>query len=126
MNKIFYTSVAGINFRARPEDVGQIIGYVEQDPTNSYNPKAVAVRRIGGELLGYVAERDLDQFYQFKGEGYDTMAFAGNIKKVDRGGRNFYVGNIAIFRSSNNKELEEMIEKHWNDDFNIYGKTEIK
>lgn len=123
MSKIFYTSVAGINFRAKPEDIGQIIGYVEQDPTNTYNPRAVAVKRIGGELLGYVADKDLDRFYQFKGEGYDTMVFAGNIKKTERG---FYVGNIAIFRSSDNEELEDLIEEHWNDDFNLYGKTEIK
>ena len=30
-SEIFYTSVAGINYRCTPEYVGPILGYVEQD-----------------------------------------------------------------------------------------------
>lgn len=124
--KIFYTSVAGINFRCTPEDVGSVIGYVQRDPGNQYNPKAVGVYRINGSLLGYVAEKDLDSFYEFKGDGYDKMVFSGNVKSVIRFGKEFYVGNIAIIRSEDEDELTELVNKNLFDDFNLYGRTEVK
>lgn len=121
--KIFYTSVAGINFRCTPDDLGSVIGYVQQDPENEYNPKAVGVYRINGSLLGYVSEKDLDSFYEFKGEDYDKMVFSGNIKSVRRFGKEFYVGNIAIIKSKDEEELTELVNKNLFDDFNLYGKT---
>lgn len=121
--KIFYTSVAGINFRCTPDDLGSVIGYVQQDPRNEYNPKAVGVYRVNGSLLGYVSEKDLDSFYEFKGEDYDKMVFSGNIKSVRRLGKEFYVGNIAIIRSKDEEELTELVNKNLFDDFNLYGKT---
>ncbi len=125
--KIFYTSIAGINFRCTPEDMGSIIGYVKEDPENQYNPKAVGVYRLNGSLLGYVADKDLDQFYEFKGdeEGYDKMVFSGNIKKVVRYDKNFYVGNIAIIKSQDEDELTELMNQNFFEDFDVYGKTEI-
>lgn len=121
--KIFYTSVAGINFRCTPDDLGSVIGYVQQDPGNEYNPKAVGVYRVNGSLLGYVSEKDLDSFYEFKGEDYDKMVFSGNIKSVRRLGKEFYVGNIAIIKSKDEEELTELVNKNLFDDFNLYGKT---
>ena len=121
--KIFYTSVAGINFRCTPDDLGSVIGYVQQDSGNEYNPKAVGVYRVNGSLLGYVSEKDLDSFYEFKGEDYDKMVFSGNIKSVRRLGKEFYVGNIAIIRSKDEEELTELVNKNLFEDFNLYGKT---
>lgn len=123
MNKIFYTSVAGINFRCTPDDVGSVIGYVERDLNNQYDPRAVGVYRVNGSLLGFVAAKDLDEFYEFKGEGFDKMVFSGNIKSVTRYGKEFYVGNIAIIRSDNEEELTELVNKNLFEDFNLYGKT---
>ena len=123
MNKIFYTSVAGINFRCTPDDVGSVIGYVERDINNQYDPRAVGVYRINGSLLGFIAAKDLDEFYKFKGEGFDKMVFSGNIKSVIRHGKEFYVGNIAIIRSDNEEELTELVNKNLFEDFNLYGKT---
>ena len=122
-SEIFYTSVAGINYRCTPEDVGPILGYVEQDKNNSYNPKAVGVYKLNGDLLGYISEKNLDDFYEFKGEDYDKMVFSGNIKSVRRLGKEFYVGNIAIIRSKDEEELTELVNKNLFDDFNLYGKT---
>ena len=121
--KIFYTSVAGINFRCTPDDLGSVIGYVQQDPGNEYNPKAVGVYRVNGSLLGYVSEKDLDSFYEFKGEDYDKMVFSGNKKSERRLGKEFYVGNIAIIKSKDEEELTELVNKNLFDDFNLYGKT---
>lgn len=123
--KFFYTSIAGINFRCTPDDLGSIIGYVQQDKENEYNPKAVGVYRINGSLLGYVSEKDLDSFYEFKGEGYDKMVFYGNIKSIRRLGKEFYVGNISIVRSENEEELTSIINNNFLNDFNLYGKTTI-
>ena len=121
--KIFYTSVAGINFRCTPEDVGNVMGYVQRDPGNEYNPNAVGVYRINGSLLGYIAEKDLAEFYKFKGEGFDQMAFSGNIKEVVRYGKSFYVGDIAIIRSNDEEELSELINKNFSEDLKLYGKS---
>ena len=123
MNKIFYTSVAGINFRCTPDDVGSVIGYVERDLNNQYDPRAVGVYRVNGSLLGFIAAKDLDEFYKFKGEGFDKMVFSGNIKSVIRYGKEFYVGNIAIIRSDNEEELTELVNKNLFEDFDLYGKT---
>lgn len=122
--KIFMTSVAGINFRATSEDCGPIIGYVERDLTNEHDPRAVGVYRPNGELLGFVAAKDLDSFYEFKGEGFDKMVYTGNIKSAKRYGKEFLIGNIAIIRSENEEELSDIANKYLSDDnFNLYGKT---
>lgn len=124
--KIFYTSIAGINFHCTPDDLGSVIGYVQKDIGNEYNPDAVGVYRVNGSLLGYVAEKDLQDFYDFKGDGYDKMVFSGNVKEVMRFGKKYYVGNIGIVRSENEEELTDIINKNLFDDFNLYGKTKIK
>lgn len=122
--KVFMTSVAGINFRATPEDLGPALGYVERDLNNEHDPRAVGVYRSDGSLLGYVASKDLDEFYKFKGEGFDKMVFTGNIKKVKSFGKEFYVGNIAILRTEDETELTELANKFLLDDnFILYGKT---
>lgn len=125
--KIFMTSVAGINFRATLDDCGPIMGYVERDLTNEYDPRAVGVYRPNGELLGFVASKDLDAFYAFKGEGFDKMVYTGNIKSAKRYGKEFLIGNIAIIRSEDEEELSEIANKYLFDNgFNLYGKTNIK
>lgn len=123
--KIFMTSIAGINFRATIDDCGPVIGYVERDLGNQYDPKAVGVYKPDGKLLGFVASKDLDSFYEFKGEGYDKMVFSGNIKCVKRGAKKeFYVGNIAIIRSEDEEELTEIANQYlFDEEFNLYGKT---
>lgn len=124
-NKVFYTSIAGINFRCTPDDLGSILGYVEKDPSNEYNPEAVGVYRINGSLLGYIKDQDLPEFYKFKGEGYDKMIFSGNIKTAKRYGKEFYVGDIAIVRSEDEEELTEIINNNLINEFSNYGKTKI-
>ena len=73
-----------------------------------------------------MADKDLQQFYEFKGDGYDKMVFSGNIKSVIRFGKEFFVGNIAIIRSEDEDELTELVNKNLFEDFNLYGKTEVK
>lgn len=124
--KVFKTSIAGINFRATKEDCGPILGYVERDLNNEHDPRAVGVYRPNGELLGFIASKYLDDFYNFKGEGFDKMVYTGNIKSTRRGGKEFLIGNIAIIRSDNEKELSFIANRYlFDEEFNVYGKTEI-
>lgn len=123
-NKIFMTSVAGINFRATEDDCGPIIGYVERDLNNEYDPRAVGVYKPNGELLGFIASKNLDDFYKFKGEGFDKMVYAGNIKSSKRYGKTFFICDIAIIRSEDEEELSEIVNNFlFNEEFNLYGKT---
>lgn len=43
------------------------IGYAENEPTNTYNPKAMVIKTLGGIKVGYVAEKELQKFYQETG-----------------------------------------------------------
>lgn len=127
MKKLFLTSIAGINFRATKEDCGPILGYVERDLGNEYDPRAVGVYRPNGDLLGYIAARDLDEFYKFKGEGFDKMVYSGNIKCAKKYGKEFLIGNIAIIRSEDESELSEIANKYlFDENFNVYGETTIE
>ena len=126
MNKdiIFYTSIAGINFRCTDDDLGPVIGYVQKDPENQYNPNAIGVYRVNGSLLGYIPDSKLEKFYKFK-EGFDQLVFAGNIKKL-RGyndNKEYYVGNIAIIKSQDEQELTRLIDENLFENFNLYGRT---
>lgn len=124
--KIFMTSIAGINFRATKEDCGSILGYVERDLGNEHDPRAVGIYRPNGDLLGFVAAKDLEAFYDFKGEGFDKMVYIGNIKSAKKYGKEFLIGNIAIIRSENEEELNAIANEYFSkEDFNLYGKTNI-
>lgn len=125
-SKIFFTSIAGINFRCTEDDLGAVIGYVKRDPENEYNPKAVGVYRVNGSLLGYISDKDLPEFYKFKeGYDYDEMVYSGNIKSVTRFGKSFYVGNIAVIKSDDEDELTELVNKNLCEDFDLYGETKV-
>lgn len=118
------TSIAGINFRATVDDCGPILGYVERDLGNQHDPRAVGVYRPNGDPLGFIPAKDLDDFYAFKGEGFDKMVYTGNITVLKRYGKEFLVGNIAIIRSNDEKELSEIANEYlFKEDFKLYGKT---
>lgn len=127
MIRTFYTSVAGINFenRVTDEDLGPILGYVEKEPDNKYNPKAVAVKRTDGERLGYISDKDLDDFYKFLDtKTANVLPFSGNIKKKTKYGKPFYIGDIAILISDNEEELTEAFNKNlFDENLNLYGRT---
>lgn len=62
INDTWTTNVAGANRRCTPNDVGGIVGYVEAEPTNDYNPNAMGVYLANGKLIGYIAERELEDY----------------------------------------------------------------
>lgn len=48
-------NIAGINFRRGINRyVGELMGYIEAEPKNKYDPNAIAVRAFDGHHLGYI------------------------------------------------------------------------
>lgn len=47
------------------------VGYAENEPNNNYNSKAMVVKALDGNKIGYVSEKDLNSFYKETG-GHKT------------------------------------------------------
>lgn len=62
INETWTTNVAGASKRCTKEDVGGIVGYVEAEPTNAFNPNAMAVYLHTGRLIGYIYDTELDDY----------------------------------------------------------------
>lgn len=90
-------NIAGINYRKRVKDyVGKFMGYIQPEPTNQYDPNAIAVYAEDGHHLGYIPEAET---YEIRELGIPfPIEFWGEIEECydyDRQ-RNFYVGHILI------------------------------
>lgn len=60
-SSIIEYSIAGINFkRGISHYVGEIMGYIEAEPKNKYDPNAIAVRAFDGHHLGYIHAEETD------------------------------------------------------------------
>lgn len=54
-------NLAGVNFRKRIKDyLGDFDGYLQPEPTNEYDPNAIAVFHRDGHHLGYIPEQCTD------------------------------------------------------------------
>jgi len=43
------------------------VGYAEKEPTNTYNPRAMVIKTLDGAKVGYVSEKELNEFYKETG-----------------------------------------------------------
>lgn len=77
VSETWTTNVAGVSLHCGKEDIGGIIGYVKAEPTNTYNPNAMAVYLHTGKLIGYIADRELDDYRYWS--RCKTMPFVGYI-----------------------------------------------
>lgn len=90
-------NIAGINYRKNVKDyVGKFKGYIQPEPTNQYDPNAIAVYAEDGHHLGYIPEAET---YEIRELGIPfPIDFFGEIEECydyDRQ-RNFFVGHILI------------------------------
>lgn len=54
-NPLWDFNIAGINYRKGIVNyVGEFIGYIEPEPTNKYDPDAIAIYHADGHHLGYI------------------------------------------------------------------------
>lgn len=72
--------IAGINFRKNVKDyVGKFTGYIQSEPTNAYDPYAIAVYADDGHHLGYIPA---DDTYEVRDLGlYFPIAVWGEIEE---------------------------------------------
>lgn len=74
--------ITGLRYHCTVHDVGKIVGIVKPDPSNVHDPRAQAVYRNDGKLLGYIPRTQLDWYEDFNEENV-PCPFVGEIE-LDR------------------------------------------
>jgi hypothetical protein len=59
------TEIAGLRYYCSLVDIGPFRGEVRAEPDNAHDPRAQAVVRADGKLLGYIPRAALDEFEAF-------------------------------------------------------------
>lgn len=126
-NDVMYTQIAGINFRKETaeKNLGSFLGYAEPYPVDA-DPEAIGCFSTNGELIGFIPRTRKNDFMEFAQEGTNEegkVLFAGNIKKIIRGGQDqdyFFTANVALVKGPKTKDLLKM---YYEEDFDLYGKN---
>ena len=98
--------VTGLKYHCTVHDVGKIVGIVKPEPSNVHDPRAQAVYRNDGMLLGYIPRTQLDWYEDFNEENV-PCPFVGEIE-VD--GRGWLIAEIKVIIPSSREYVEEEIE----------------
>ena len=98
--------VTGLRYHCTVHDVGKIVGIVKPEPSNVHDPRAQAVFRNDGKLLGYIPRTQLDWYEDFNEENV-PCPFVGEIE-VD--GRGWLIAEIKVIIPSSREYVEEEIE----------------
>ena len=76
--------IAGLRYHCTVHDCGKVVGIVKPDPSNAHDPRAQAVVRADGKLLGYIPRAQLDWYEDFNEQNV-ICPFVGEIE-VDHQG----------------------------------------
>ena len=89
--------IAGINHRKRIRDyVGKCKGYIKPEPTNKYDPNAIAIYAEDGHHLGYIPQADTKEVRDL-GLPFPIEVYCEIEEDYDYDdSRRFYVGHILI------------------------------
>ena len=98
--------IAGLTYHCTVLDRGPIVGYVKPDPTNPHDPRAQAVYRYDGKLLGYIPRKQQDWYEDFNQQNV-VCPFVGEIT-VDR--RGWMTAEIKAIIPVNKSYVKEEIE----------------
>ena len=105
--------IAGISHRCTAKDIGIIMGKVAYEPTNQYDPNAIAVianpEQPNEKLLGYIAKDDQATFKNFA-YNEDELPFIGFIEKFDNGNGKAIFGKIKVYNGSEEDMMADMDE----------------
>ena len=90
-------NIVGINYRKRIKDyVGNVAGYVDAEPTNKYDPNAIAVYAKDGHHLGYIPEAETYEVREL-GLPFPIKAYCEIEEEYDYGeSRRFFIGHVLI------------------------------
>ena len=76
--KTMETEIAGLRYYCSLVDIGPIRGEVRAEPDNAHDPRAQAVVRADGKLIGYIPRAALDEFEAFNPKNL-PCPFTGRI-----------------------------------------------
>ena len=90
-------NIAGINFRRGISNyVGLSTGSLQQEPTNKYDPNAIAVRANDGHLLGYIPAEETEDVRSLHLRFPIPVSIEIEECFDDTEDRTFYVGEATI------------------------------
>ena len=98
--------VVGLRYHCTAHDCGKVVGIVKPEPSNVHDPRAQAVYRNDGKLLGYIPRTQLDWYEDFNEENV-PCPFVGEIE-VD--GRGWLIAEIKVIIPSSREYVEEEIQ----------------
>ena len=98
--------ITGLRYHCTVYDCGKIVGIVKPEPSNVHDPRAQAVYRNDGKLLGYIPRTQLDWYEDFNEQNV-PCPFVGEIE-VD--GRGWLVAEIKVIIPTSREFVEEEIE----------------
>lgn len=76
--KTMEAEIAGLRYYCSLVDIGPISGVVRAEPDNAHDPRAQAVVRADGKLIGYIPRAALDEFEAFNPKNL-PCPFTGRI-----------------------------------------------
>ena len=98
--------ITGLRYHCTVHDCGKIVGIVKPEPSNVHDPRAQAVYRNDGKLLGYIPRTQLDWYEDFNEENV-PCPFVGEIE-VD--GRGWLIAEIKVIIPSSREYVKVEIE----------------
>ena len=98
--------ITGLRYHCTVHDCGKIVGIVKPEPSNVHDPRAQAVYRNDGKLLGYIPRTQLDWYEEFNEQNV-PCPFVGEIE-VD--GRGWLAAEIKVIIPTSQEFVEEEIE----------------
>lgn len=99
--------IAGLRYHCTAHDCGKVVGIVKPDPSNAHDPRAQAVVRADGKLLGYIPRAQLDWYEDFNEQNV-PCPFVGEIE-LDRADARL-VAEIKVILPSSRTFVEEEIQ----------------
>ena len=99
--------ITGLRYHCTVHDCGKIVGIVKPEPSNVHDPRAQAVYRNDGKLLGYIPRTQLDWYEDFNEQNV-PCPFAGEIE-LDRSSARL-LAEIKVIIPSSREYVEEEIK----------------
>ena len=98
--------ITGLRYHCTVHDCGKIVGIVKPEPSNVHDPRAQAVYRNDGKLLGYIPRTQLDWYEDFNEQNV-PCPFVGEIE-VD--GRGWLIAEIKVIIPTSREYVKVEIE----------------
>ena len=99
-------NIAGINFRQGISNyVGSINGYIQPQPSNSYDPNAIAVYSEDGHHLGYIPATETYEVHSLHLSFPAPVAIEIEECYDNTEDRTFYVGTVTVLVKRKNTKI---------------------